>query len=342
MSKMNNRGFLLAESLIVSTFVLTVLIFLFVQFRNLMANHKRSYTYNSVENIYDLGSLSDYLKNSGQLNKLKIDLGENLYIEVYKNSSCINIINPDICTDLATAMGLDYMIYTNSDIDIIKSNLNAAALPEDMKNFIKKVDATKVEDKGRLIAKFKNGNFATIAADTPIVIQSPEIGNESSPFSGTVYAWNTTDIIVGTSTINDLVSSKTAQPYYTSASDVMSASGYTFFNKYTVVNDTITEGYTCQTFGISGLEPVCLKMSTDGSEYGYDAGGNHTGNAGILKALQSNSKFTGSCNFQSSGLSCTFDDQELYAYSNGQVLAYDDGPGKRCDVGNNGYASCSR
>ena len=68
MSRMNNKGFLLAESLIVSTFVLTVLIFLFVQFKNLMVNHKQSYTYNSVENIYDLGSMADYFKNNEKNN----------------------------------------------------------------------------------------------------------------------------------------------------------------------------------------------------------------------------------------------------------------------------------
>ena len=56
-------------------------------------------------------------------------------------------------------------------------------------------------------------------------------GGGSGSSSSTVYAWNTTSITVGTSTINDLVSTKTAQPYYANAADVISASGYTFFNK---------------------------------------------------------------------------------------------------------------
>ena len=38
MKKMNNRGFLLVESVVVTTFVLTVLVFLFVQFKNLCVN----------------------------------------------------------------------------------------------------------------------------------------------------------------------------------------------------------------------------------------------------------------------------------------------------------------
>ena len=41
----NNKGFLLAESLVVSTFVLTVLIFLFVQYQNLMTTYKNNTDY---------------------------------------------------------------------------------------------------------------------------------------------------------------------------------------------------------------------------------------------------------------------------------------------------------
>ena len=116
----------------------------------------------------------------------------------------------------------------------------------------------------------------------------------------------------------------------------MSASGYTFFNKYTVVNDTITEGYSCQTFGISGFEPVCLKMSTDGSTYGNDT----TGNVGILKALQSNSTFTGSCAFSSGFSLCDAGDLYVSAFSYGGVIAYDSNVHANCNATNAGSAYC--
>ena len=147
-----------------------------------------------------------------------------------------------------------------------------------------------------------------------------------TPATQTVYAFNTTSVTIGTSTVNDLVSTKTASPYYTSAAEVMNASGYTFFNKYTVENDIITGGYSCHTFGISGFEPVCLKMSNDSSEYGYDAGGNHTGNAGILKALQNDSTFTnasGSCSFEATVSKCTLNNQVLIVTNYGTVNVQD-------------------
>ncbi|MBR3230166.1 MAG: hypothetical protein IKF91_05020, partial [Bacilli bacterium] len=166
-----------------------------------------------------------------------------------------------------------------------------------------------------------------------------------TPAAQTVYAWNTTAVTIGTSTINDLASTKTSQPYYTSAADVMSASGYAFFNKYTIENDIITEGYSCQTFGISGFEPVCIKYSSDGSEYGYDEGGNHTGNAGILNTLNSNTTFTGnnlagSCTLDSDSSYCIAGYLKLNAYSGGYGGASDTSTYAYCDVNPGGSADC--
>ena len=204
-----------------------------------------------------------------------------------------------------------------------------------------------------VIAKFQNETPVTgnVNGETKTLSVSIDVqqddgnGGFTLPYTGDVYAWNTTAVSVGTSTINDLASTKTAQPYYTSAADVMSASGYTFFNKYTVENDVLTEGYSCQTFGITGFEPVCLKMSTDGSGYGYDAGGNHTGNAGILNALNSNTAFTGnnpagSCSLGSTSSDCNVGDLRLYAFSNGSVRAFRSGAYASCDVDNYGPAEC--
>ena len=177
---------------------------------------------------------------------------------------------------------------------------------------------------------------------------SPSVGPLTPQSSTqTVYSWNTDTITVGTSQLTDLVSTKTTNPYYTSEADIQSAlngkTGSTIYNKYTVENDTITEEYACQTFGVLSTAE-CLKMSTDGSEYGYDAGGNHTGNAGILKALQSNSTLTGAsgfCDFRSDSSRCYVGNLHLYAYPNGRVSAYDTGTNARCSVYNSGSAYCS-
>ena len=147
MSKMNNKGFLLAESLIVTTFVLTVLVFLFIQFKNIMINNRKNYVYNKVSDIYNLGSLNDCFV----ANKIGSDWGFD---------SRINVDAIDIrCQDIANEMGLKYVIYTNSDISQIKTE----ELDRDVKEFVDKVNYTKIEGQGRLIGKFNTKNIATIA-----------------------------------------------------------------------------------------------------------------------------------------------------------------------------------
>lgn len=174
----NNRGFLLAESLVVSTFVLTVLIFLFVQFQNLMTSFKNSYNYNNVESIYDLGAMESYLLNAqDENNTLKNQLNGKMYLIIYEeeneNGMCndnlsLKAENRSFCEKIADATRLKKLIYTDSDIDIIKDYLNKnedSNIDESMKDFINKIKTVKIDGKGRLIGEFNDGTFATIAID---------------------------------------------------------------------------------------------------------------------------------------------------------------------------------
>ncbi len=179
--KKNNRGFLLAESLVVSTFVLTVLILLYIQFNNLTTNYKNSYNYNNVESIYDLSSVSNYLLNnnynlSNQLTASKP------YVIVYKNGSCnmdAGIIDT-FCDNLINKMDAKTVIYTSSDISVIQkyvSEKDDSNINQKLREFISRVETNTVQNKGRLFAEFNNGTFATIAMDNEAAIEEPEISN---------------------------------------------------------------------------------------------------------------------------------------------------------------------
>ena len=187
---------------------------------------------------------------------------------------------------------------------------------------------------------YDNSSSGMSATDVQSAID--ELYNEcsTSATSGRiVYSWNTTEIILGESTINELESTKTAKPYYDSASAVMSASGYTVFNKYTVVDDVITEGYSCTTLGILST-PICVQGGNS-EYYNYQ---NSPGNWSILYALKSSSAFTGaggSCHFASSNSACYVGDFTLNAFSVGHVGAGGSSAGAACNVRGNGIANCS-
>ena len=176
--KKNNRGFLLAESLVVSTFVLTVLILLYIQFNNLTNNYKNSYNYNNVESIYDLSSVSNYLLNnnynlSNQLTASKP------YVIVYKNGSCnmdAGIID-SFCDNLINRMDAKTVIYTSSDISVIQKYVSThddSNINQKLREFISRVETSTIQNKGRLFAEFNNGTYATIAMDTETIISGEE------------------------------------------------------------------------------------------------------------------------------------------------------------------------
>ena len=170
----NNKGFLLAESLVVSTFVLTVLIFLFVQYQNLMTTYKNNTDYNNPEAIYNLGSASEYFSaDNSKLVSLSNNLGSNAYIKVYdKNSGCNASLGlGTFCDSLFAATGAKKVIYTSSNLTTLKNyikNNSDNYLNQSLRDFIKRLDADEIDGKGRLIAQFDNGYFATIAINTSL------------------------------------------------------------------------------------------------------------------------------------------------------------------------------
>ena len=177
--KKNNRGFLLAESLIVSTFVLTILILLYVQFSNLTTNYKNSYNYNNVESIYDLSSIANYLKTNNYDLSSKLTKSKP-YVIVFEDDSCnmdAGIIDT-FCDNLANKMDAKKIIYISSDISVIQKYVSEnedTNINQSLRDFITKVETTPVQNKGRLFAEFNNGTYATIVMDDSVTIPDDPI-----------------------------------------------------------------------------------------------------------------------------------------------------------------------
>lgn len=159
MKKMNNKGFLLAESLVVSTFVLTVLILLFVQFKSLFNGFEDSYNTNTVEGIYNLNTMKKYiLTNENSKKPLKGQFTN--YLTVVQNGECNNTLylgNIEYCRTLASGMNLKTLILTKSDTVISPDGFNKT-----FSNFIKKIDFNK-PGQYRLIGQFGEENNYTYA-----------------------------------------------------------------------------------------------------------------------------------------------------------------------------------
>ena len=134
-----SRGFALVETLIVSTIIATILIYVFVQFNTLQGKYDESFKYNDVDDLYKLDSIKGYIKS-------------------LDNTSITNIINKITSDDIII---MDKEDNTYTDITYFDNhNVDTSSLSKNMKDMIKKIDNK--SDNYRIIAEFNNGNLATI------------------------------------------------------------------------------------------------------------------------------------------------------------------------------------
>ena len=153
MKKEKKQGFVLLETLVVTIFVSSVLLFLFVQFNSLSKKYEESYDYNNVEKIYSLRNISNLILSDQSLYE-KIGSDKNDYINL---SDCSLFTDVNYCKKVFNYEIIDKIYVTKNTFEkeIFMDT------DDDFYNFISKISPKGVE-KYRLIAKFTDGEFATI------------------------------------------------------------------------------------------------------------------------------------------------------------------------------------
>ena len=146
---------MLAEVLIVTSFVSGVLIFMFIQFSNLSMKYEQTYKYNTVEDLYALQNIKNYIKSDSDIiSYFKTYLQNHDYLDI---TNCSNFSSENYCERLFELENIEQILIFNnedtySDID---------SLDEAMNDFIKKISNSGTEEY-RLVAKFSNSTYATI------------------------------------------------------------------------------------------------------------------------------------------------------------------------------------
>ncbi|MBQ2946827.1 MAG: hypothetical protein IJE04_03135 [Bacilli bacterium] len=155
MKKLNSSGFMLAETLIVTTFVAGILIFLFIQFTNLGKAYDDSYIYNTTEGLYALEDIKEYINTDLDL---LLYIEENIETMKYIDlTDCSLFTNENYCVNLFNLENIDRIFITTNTFD----NKNITGYNEDFNIFIGKIIGEGSE-KYRLVASFKNSMFATL------------------------------------------------------------------------------------------------------------------------------------------------------------------------------------
>lgn len=154
-----SRGFVLAETLIVSTIIATILVYVFVQFNTIQNKYNESFRYNDVDDLYKLASIKDYINSlsATDINNIITKIAsDDIIIMHNEEETYSNISYLDNQSSLLANLGVKMLAITKADIN----NIDISSFSKNVKSMIKRIDNK--SDNYRLIADFNNGNAATI------------------------------------------------------------------------------------------------------------------------------------------------------------------------------------
>lgn len=194
----NNKGFMLIETLLVSVFVVSTLIFIYIQFEKVRNSYQTSFSYNTTNGVYGANAILKYLRENGidNLDK-KIDEGS-AYIDL-TNCPGGYLSNTSFCHRLLTDLKVQKIFYVSSDVTNFKSKMDQAAISNKFKSFVRSIKPT--DNAGyRLLIEYANEEYATILTKsmtvdpsnpptpTPTSTPTPTPSLPNGTLSGTVKA----------------------------------------------------------------------------------------------------------------------------------------------------------
>lgn len=161
--KKNKKGFTLLETLIVSTFIASTLIYLFIQISNIKSSYDITFRYDTVPGLYGAQNVLSFLnKNTYDDVKVAVENSELNYVDLTDGTALSNGSNL-YYKDLIQKLNIKMIIMIKEDTTDILSNLNQiTSFSEEMKKFIKRIDSSKSEGLYRLVIEYNDNTFATI------------------------------------------------------------------------------------------------------------------------------------------------------------------------------------
>lgn len=177
MKKMNNRGFMLVEALVVCTFVVSVLIYFYVQFKNVDKSFDTSYTYDTINGLYAVNNVSnylDYLYDNDTTFKGIIDNNNVKEAPYYKiiynsvsNTDDISCSSTTYCTNLMESINAKRVMLVDATLDnlLTTTTFNSDTnYSEKLRAYIKQVRREVLYDSDyRIIIEFNDDTFASLA-----------------------------------------------------------------------------------------------------------------------------------------------------------------------------------
>lgn len=170
MKKFNKKGFVLLETLVVSVFIISTLVVLYVQFVNLKKGYDTSFKYDSVSNLYGLKQVDNFINKQYGYGDLKDDLKNSSlhYIELFKDRCEIQYFsnNYSYCNKLLNYLDIKTLLIIDNKLDVIKQNFKENnPYSNGLYNYLKTIDPVLASKSYLLVAEYNDGTYASIKLD---------------------------------------------------------------------------------------------------------------------------------------------------------------------------------
>lgn len=198
MKKSNQKGFMLTETLIVSTLVIGILLFLFIQFRGINQSYNTVINYNSADALLAAENLRTFYFNDNY--DAIEEYYRNNHLKFLDLTNCPNsVINlQEYCNSITSKLNVKKVLFTDADLNYITQAINRKELQLEP-TFEKYIRSLENDEEGtllkyRIIVELNSGEFGNIKmVKNDITPQEQEglvvqIAVTSTPLNGSKYS----------------------------------------------------------------------------------------------------------------------------------------------------------
>jgi hypothetical protein len=167
MKKNNNKGFMLLETMIVSAFIITVLVYLYVQFSNLKKGYDNSFKYDSIPELYKSKEIDKFINDNFGYADIINDVKENedKYVELYDDSCNMTYFSKynSYCNRLMNDMNVKTILLVSTDLSKLTNKLKTNnRYSNGLYLYLKKINQSTNNNSYSLIVEFNDKKYTNL------------------------------------------------------------------------------------------------------------------------------------------------------------------------------------
>lgn len=165
MKKNNRMGFMLIETLLVSTFVLGVLTYLYVQFGAMKRSYDDDFKYDTVPGLYGVKNINQHIVQQGGYSALQTSINATYGYVGFDGTEICAMISGTSCSELISDLGAEKIFFVKDVVfkNQITTDLAIFVNDDELYRFCKKIGFGEADTDYHLIVKYNDNTYATMS-----------------------------------------------------------------------------------------------------------------------------------------------------------------------------------